>query len=945
MHLTPRLARPSPNLSVGRAFDGESVGGGAGRGVRTGVSAGSVAPKAPTVRRLRFSSSGGAGRSNVNDDSHGGHAKDASAMELETEIERSLAQGGAVDTAAQGGAVDTTDEQVFEGGGVEAKRADMSSRGSAAPKRRRSQAGKKRQTASAKIKSHRRFSHARGRRLRKTAMSGYVDGLVFEGDFEPCDCATCMRKNARKAAFKKKAFRRATKKGWRIHSDLKEFPVRSKKGFKYSICFVDDATRRGKTYAMKKKDEALEMFKRFIREECIPRNIRVCVLRSDNGGEYISEEFCMWCRTHQVSREYSPPHGQSADGVSECYWREVARSVRAILWDQQRGDEWWPAALEFANETRNHLDSDAVDGSGVPEVEWTGGPVDVTHWRVPLSTSWSYIEKGNRDGGTLGDQRQQGVLVGYATDSKCYQVLPDDGDIVLNRRYEDVIVDETEHAPKNARRARSDLHTIIEETSEDAVDDGDRDSIVHLGESSEDEVEIVEDERPAKKAKACVGGSSAEAAATKATTTNESSEPLLEISAPGVKGFYTMTKARSIRQLADLFACDPTEYLRLLLQYEGWYQQLKSIDSVVAPGSDVPVPQQAMESHKALRSTNKKKKQEGGGKKNMIARKEPARRTDRSASGRSTAGKPRRSRRLGFLQEEARKDAVAMLALAVDFERQATAATKAPRVAPAAPARQEYDASAFFVADCGGDDDRDYGLAALMGQALLDQWRTPSTSTTTSSPMVLYDDEPHDRVYYEALAAGEISLLNLQGVEAPKSQKKAYSGPHRVAWMASEDREWEGLWKKGAFEDVAYTGQRLHHLLWIYKVKSSGLPKSRLCADGRQQDPSTYGDIASPTMRTTSFRILLAIAAMNHWGMWADDVTQAFLEAERPKDKPLWASYPSGYCVPPEEGGTGRSSSSGGSSGARRPSHLHAVCSLSGSCTVCTTHPRASSRS
>ena len=149
MHLTPRLARPSPNLSAGRAFDGESVGGGAGRGVRTGMSAGSVAPKAPTVRRLRFSSSGGAGRSNVNDDSHGGHAKDASAMELETEIERSLAQGGAVDT---------TDEQVFEGGGVEAKRADMSSRGSAAPKRRRSQAGKKRQTASAKIKSHRRFS-------------------------------------------------------------------------------------------------------------------------------------------------------------------------------------------------------------------------------------------------------------------------------------------------------------------------------------------------------------------------------------------------------------------------------------------------------------------------------------------------------------------------------------------------------------------------------------------------------------------------------------------------------------------------------------------------------------------------------------------------------------------------------------------------------------------
>jgi hypothetical protein len=52
-------------------------------------------------------------------------------------------------------------------------------------------------------------------------------------------------------------------------------------------------------------------------------------------------------------------------------------------------------------------------------------------------------------------------------------------------------------------------------------------------------------------------------------------------------------------------------------------------------------------------------------------------------------------------------------------------------------------------------------------------------------------------------------------------------------------------------------------------------------------------------MRTTSFRLLLAVAALNKWGAWADDVAQAFLEAERPVDKPLWASYPIGYDDPP----------------------------------------------
>jgi hypothetical protein len=221
-----------------------------------------------------------------------------------------------------------------------------------------------------------------------------------------------------------------------------------------------------------------------------------------------------------------------------------------------------------------------------------------------------------------------------------------------------------------------------------------------------------------------------------------------------------------------------------------------------------------------------------------------------------------------------------LLALAADFERQATAATKAPREELAVPARQ--GASVFVAADHLADDGWPIVDAVDNGQALVTEWKAFSSKINAT---VLYDNEPTDQVYNQALAAGEIHLDT--NSLAPKTQKRAHSGADHEAWMQSEDREWTGLWKKGAFKDVAYTGQRLHHLLWGYKVKSSGLPKSRLCADRRQQDPSTYGDIASPTMRTISFRLLLAVAALNKWGVWADDVAQAFLEAEQPVDKPL----------------------------------------------------------
>jgi hypothetical protein len=61
---------------------------------------------------------------------------------------------------------------------------------------------------------------------------------------------------------------------------------------------------------------------------------------------------------------------------------------------------------------------------------------------------------------------------------------------------------------------------------------------------------------------------------------------------------------------------------------------------------------------------------------------------------------------------------------------------------------------------------------------------------------VLYDDEPTDQVYYQALAAGEIHLD--ANTLAPKTQKRAHSGA---------DREWTGLW---TVEERRVQGRGLH---------------------------------------------------------------------------------------------------------------------------------------
>jgi hypothetical protein len=182
---------------------------------------------------------------------------------------------------------------------------------------------------------------------------------------------------------------------------------------------------------------------------------------------------------------------------------------------------------------------------------------------------------------------------------------------------------------------------------------------------------------------------------------------------------------------------------------------------------------------------------------------------------------------------------------------------------------------------------------------------TPSHDTTISDTLFYLEDitrEPKDVVYYQALASGEVvSPAPPKGVSViyqPKHYNDARKCTDSDLWRISEEKEWSGMWEKDTFEVQPIRGQKLHHMLWTYKVKSGGTRKSRLCFDGRHQDPSTYDSIRSPTMRLTSFRIMLAKAASKGWVVYADDAAQAFLNAHRPLDKPLWASFPQGFRQP-----------------------------------------------
>ncbi|KAL4309312.1 hypothetical protein GQ457_01G041280 [Hibiscus cannabinus] len=87
-----------------------------------------------------------------------------------------------------------------------------------------------------------------------------------------------------------------------VHSDVWQAPVTSLGGAKYFVSFIDDYSRRCWVYPIKKKADVFSTFKVFKARVELDSGNKIKCFRSDNGGEYTSDEFDDFCRNEGIKR-------------------------------------------------------------------------------------------------------------------------------------------------------------------------------------------------------------------------------------------------------------------------------------------------------------------------------------------------------------------------------------------------------------------------------------------------------------------------------------------------------------------------------------------------------------------------------------------------------------------------------------------------------------------
>ena len=133
------------------------------------------------------------------------------------------------------------------------------------------------------------------------------------------------------------------KAGSYITSQLCSHQTTAKGGFRYAICFVDDYSGFVSHYFLRNKSDATRATVQFLADVSAIGTVKV--LKTDNGGEYTSNEFKDLLAKHAIKHEMSAPHTPSQNGTAERWWRTGFDMVCCVLLASGLPKSLWTYAL------------------------------------------------------------------------------------------------------------------------------------------------------------------------------------------------------------------------------------------------------------------------------------------------------------------------------------------------------------------------------------------------------------------------------------------------------------------------------------------------------------------------------------------------------------------------------------------------------------------------
>ena len=276
---------------------------------------------------------------------------------------------------------------------------------------------------------HRRFGHADVSMIKRMIAYGSATGLeVSQTSASPHSfhCEAC----ALSKAFQKKRIKNKRKVDGPLHSNRNLYFVAvysdvlgpilpaAVGGYEYGVTFTEAETRYRFFYPLRKKSDVLTVFQQLV-SELSAQGFTVRGLKTDNGGEYCSDEFVQFTTSHNIIHRKTPPNTPQANSLSERYNRVLGERSRAML--SVTPKYLWAESMKTTTYVYNRSLSPSDPTATRTPFELLYGIVpDVSNLRVFGCIAYMYNFDTSKS--KLDDRAIKGTFVGYDSTSSAYLI-------------------------------------------------------------------------------------------------------------------------------------------------------------------------------------------------------------------------------------------------------------------------------------------------------------------------------------------------------------------------------------------------------------------------------------------------------------------------------------------------------------------------------------------
>lgn len=186
------------------------------------------------------------------------------------------------------------------------------------------------------------------------------------------------------------------------------------------ISFFDDASKLSFMCPIKRKSDAFACFKLFLAETERATGKFLVKLRTDNGGEYVSDEFKKFLEERGIQHDPGPSYSPELNGVAERWNRTICDKRRAALLRSDLNQLFWVDAAKHCLESYNLSPTHTSSGRKCAADVFYDKDHTINHLRSFGCATWYLILAASRN--KLDERGRPSVLLYYLKDGDGYML-------------------------------------------------------------------------------------------------------------------------------------------------------------------------------------------------------------------------------------------------------------------------------------------------------------------------------------------------------------------------------------------------------------------------------------------------------------------------------------------------------------------------------------------